>query len=89
MLSDKGVVREKTINVNQDNLRAISWTENIRVLKNVKHVAICDLVDKACFAVIYTPSAETLVDLFTEALLGEHFERLRTATNVELKTYLR
>lgn len=74
--------------IRQDNFGPISWTEQVRGLRNVKHDQVkChdvrDSFDQKRSVISYSPMAGNMANLFSKALIVEHFARRRAAINVE------
>lgn len=64
--------------VNQDNLRSISWTEEVQGLQNVKHIGIevhivQGMVSKRSAAIKYMASQDNRADGFTKVLVDQQF----------------
>jgi len=82
ILIEISVLNRKTIDLKQDNLGTISWTEEVNGLRKVKHIGIKyhvvrDTVESKIINVGYTPSSLNRADGFTKVLIGDEFLKHR------------
>lgn len=76
-------IDSRPIEINQDNLGTISWTEGVNGLRKVKHVgikyhAVRDAVESKIVTVGYIPSSLNRSDSLTKVLIGEEFIKHRS-----------
>ena len=87
MLQELGIKGNGPKTLNQDNLGAISWTSQVQILRNVKHVGIRyafvnESIENGNIQVLYTPSEENLADSITKTLVGASFAKHRETFHV-------
>lgn len=73
----------------QDNLGAISWTEQVQDLREVKHVVIkyhCVRleVEKKSITLAYTSSETNRADSYTKALISDTFKSHRNRDECDI-----
>lgn len=65
-----------------DNTSAINIAKNLVQHKRTKHIDIrhhflCDNIEKGLVSIMFCPTENQIVDIFTKALSREHFEKIR------------
>ena len=89
VLEEIGIPQKNLTTVLQDNLGAISWTQDVQGLRRVKHVGIKyhyvrDSIENKDAEVKFTPSNQNHSDSLTKTLIGEECYRHRTSLGVTI-----
>lgn len=85
LLTEFGVGGSTPRLILQENLGSVSWTSQVKGLRNVKHVNVKyhyvrGSLEQNRSEVCYTPMAENLADPLAKVLVGQTFEKLRAGT---------
>ena len=77
----------KTLTIFEDNQAAICLANNPKAVRKTKHIDlkyhyVRNLVSDNIVSVSYCPTSEMVADIFTKAISGERFAKLRDMLNV-------